>query len=32
MPILSGFGALEELPWEYINDKIERRVLAETRE
>src|SRR6266699_4326950 len=28
MPVISGFGALEKLPWERINDKIERRVLA----
>ena len=28
MPVMSGFGALEKLPWERINDKIERRVLA----
>jgi quercetin dioxygenase-like cupin family protein len=28
MPVMSGFGALAELPWEHINDKIERRVLA----
>src|SRR5215813_7450711 len=28
MPLMSGFGALEKLPWERINDKIERRVLA----
>ena len=28
MPAMSGFGALEKLPWERINDKIERRVLA----
>jgi hypothetical protein len=28
MPVISGFGALEELPWERITDKIERRVLA----
>ena len=28
MPVMSGFGALAELPWERINDKIERRVLA----
>ena len=25
MPLMSGFGALEKLPWERINDKIERR-------
>ena len=24
MPLMSGFGALEKLPWERINDKIER--------
>jgi hypothetical protein len=28
MSVISGFGALEELPWECITDKIERRVLA----
>jgi len=28
MPVMSGFGALAGLPWERINDKIERRVLA----
>jgi quercetin dioxygenase-like cupin family protein len=28
MPVMSGFGALEKLPWERVNDKIERRVLA----
>ena len=28
MPVISGFGELVELPWEHINDKIERRVLA----
>ena len=28
MRIASGFTALEELPWERINDKIERRVLT----
>src|SRR5262249_9436045 len=28
MPLMSGFGALEKLPWERINDKIERRVVA----
>jgi len=28
MPSMFGFGALEKLPWERINDKIERRVLA----
>jgi quercetin dioxygenase-like cupin family protein len=28
MPVLSGFGALVDLPWERITDKIERRVLA----
>src|SRR5712671_4658193 len=28
MPLMFGFGALEKLPWERINDKIERRVLA----
>src|SRR5258708_33950989 len=31
MPVMSGFGALEKLPWERINDKIERRVLAGKR-
>jgi hypothetical protein len=25
---MSGFGALAELPWERVTDKIERRVLA----
>jgi quercetin dioxygenase-like cupin family protein len=28
MPVISGFGALAQLPWESITDKIERRVLA----
>ncbi len=28
MPVMSGFSALAELPWERIADKIERRVLA----
>jgi len=28
MPAISGFGALTGLPWERINDKIERRVLS----
>ena len=28
MPVISGFGALAELPWESVTDKIERRVLA----
>ena len=28
MPVLTGFGALTDLPWERINDKVERRVLA----
>jgi quercetin dioxygenase-like cupin family protein len=28
MPVMSGFGALAELPWERVTDKIERRVLA----
>jgi len=28
MPVLSGFSALADLPWERITDKIERRVLA----
>jgi quercetin dioxygenase-like cupin family protein len=28
MPVISGFGALAELPWERVTDKIERRVLA----
>jgi hypothetical protein len=32
MPVMSGFGALEKLPWERINDKIERRVLAGSME
>jgi hypothetical protein len=27
-PVMSGFGALAELPWERVTDKIERRVLA----
>jgi quercetin dioxygenase-like cupin family protein len=31
MGIVSGFGALAGLPWERINDKIERRVLAGER-
>jgi len=28
MPVISGFAALAELPWERVTDKIERRVLA----
>jgi len=28
MPVMSGFGALATLPWERVNDKIERRVVA----
>ncbi len=28
MPVMSGLGALAELPWERVTDKIERRVLA----
>ena len=28
MPVMSGFGALTGLPWERINDKIERRVIS----
>ena len=28
MPVMSGFGALAGLPWERINDKIERRVIS----
>ena len=28
MPVMSGFGALAELPWERVTEKIERRVLA----
>ena len=32
MPVMSGFGALSGLLWERINNKIERRVLAGTRE
>jgi len=28
MPVMSGFGALAELPWERVTDKIERRVLS----
>jgi quercetin dioxygenase-like cupin family protein len=28
MPVMSGFGALARLPWDRINDKIERRILA----
>jgi len=28
MSVMSGFGALTELPWERVTDKIERRVLA----
>ena len=32
MPVISGFGELAGLPWEYINDKIERRVLAGKQE
>ena len=26
--MMSGFGTLEELPWERVTDKIERRMLA----
>ena len=32
MAVISGFGALAELPWEHVTDKIERRVLAWQRE
>ena len=32
MPVMSGFGALAELPWERVTDKIERRVLAGQQE
>jgi hypothetical protein len=28
MPMISGFSALADLPWERVTDKIERRVLA----
>ena len=28
MPVISGLGVLAALPWDTINDKIERRVLA----
>jgi quercetin dioxygenase-like cupin family protein len=28
MTVLSGFGKVADLPWERINDKIQRRVLA----
>jgi hypothetical protein len=28
MPTMSGFGALAELAWERVTDKIERRILA----
>src|SRR5262245_19138682 len=28
MPVMSGFGELEKLPWERITDKIEHRVVA----
>ena len=28
MPVMSGFGALMQLPWERVTDKIERRILA----
>jgi hypothetical protein len=28
MPVMSGFSTLAGLPWERINDKIERRILA----
>ena len=31
MPVISGFAALAELPWERVTDKIERRVLAGQR-
>ena len=27
MPVISGFSALVELPWERVIDEIERRVL-----
>jgi quercetin dioxygenase-like cupin family protein len=28
MPVISGFPALRDLPWERVTDKIERRALA----
>ena len=28
MPVISGFAALRDLPWERVTDRIERRVLA----
>jgi quercetin dioxygenase-like cupin family protein len=28
MPVMSGFGEPARLPWDRINDKIERRILA----
>jgi quercetin dioxygenase-like cupin family protein len=28
MPVISGFGEIAGLPWEHINEKIERRVVA----
>jgi hypothetical protein len=31
MPVISGFSELAGLPWEHINDKIDRRVLAGKR-
>ena len=32
MPVISGFAALTDLPWERVTDKIERRVLAVSRQ
>ena len=32
MPVISGFGALAELPVERLNEKVERRVLAGRQE
>ena len=28
MPVMVGFGTLEGLPWERVNEKIERRIVA----
>jgi quercetin dioxygenase-like cupin family protein len=28
MPVITGFAAFGDLPWEHVTDKIERRVLA----
>jgi hypothetical protein len=29
MPVISSFGELAGLPWEHINEKIERRVTGQ---